>query len=54
MRVEIRETSDNTLLLSAFNSGNIPGRGKKKGGNIMLAFNLQPDRNVNVHQKEMQ
>lgn len=53
--MEIRETSENTLFLSAFNSGNIPGeKKKKKNGNIMLAFNLQPDKNVNVHQKEMQ
>ena len=28
--MEIRETSDNTLFLSAFNSGNIPGVEKKK------------------------
>ena len=27
--MEIRETSDNTLFLSAFNSGNIPGEEKK-------------------------
>lgn len=28
--MEIRETSDNTLFLSAFNSGNISGEEKKK------------------------
>lgn len=28
--MEIRETSENTLFLSAFNSGNIPGEKKKK------------------------
>lgn len=50
--MEIRETSDNTLFLSAFNSGNVPG--EKKKCNITLAFNLQPDKNVNVHQKELQ
>lgn len=27
--MEIRETSDNTLFLSAFNSGNVPGEEKK-------------------------
>lgn len=27
--MEIRETSDNTLFLSAFNSGNVPGEKKK-------------------------
>ena len=28
--MEIRETSENTLFLSEFNSGNIPGEKKKK------------------------
>ena len=33
--MEIRETSDNTLFLSAFNSGNIPGE-EKKNKNVMI------------------